>query len=118
MKETFWKGVVKIKKIVFDKRSITCFNEQLSLLHWGHTDFNGTACQIYDTFLRTLTDIYDANFLIREHILKDKTPNPLRSTKVLKNPRRKNKDYTSNFLRQRRLRISLSTKLTKVYLKN
>ena len=28
--------------------------------------------EIYDTFLKTLTDIYDANFPIREYILKDK----------------------------------------------
>ena len=28
--------------------------------------------EIYDTFLKTLTDIYDANFTIREYILKDK----------------------------------------------
>ena len=28
--------------------------------------------EIYDKFLKTLTDIYDANFLIREYILKDK----------------------------------------------
>ena len=35
-------------------------------------DFNGTVNEIYDTFLKTLTDIYDANFPIREYILKDK----------------------------------------------
>ena len=28
--------------------------------------------EIYETFLKTLTDIYDANFAIREYILKDK----------------------------------------------
>ena len=28
--------------------------------------------EIYDTFLKTLTDIYDANFPIREYIFKDK----------------------------------------------
>ena len=28
--------------------------------------------EIYDTFLKTLTDIYDDNFPIREYILKDK----------------------------------------------
>ena len=28
--------------------------------------------EIYDTFLETLTDIYDANFPIREYILKGK----------------------------------------------
>ena len=28
--------------------------------------------EIYDTFLKTVTDIYDANFLIGEYILKDR----------------------------------------------
>ena len=28
--------------------------------------------EIYDTFLKTFTGIYDANFTIREYILKDK----------------------------------------------
>ena len=28
--------------------------------------------EIYETFLKTLTDIYDVNFPIREYILKDK----------------------------------------------
>ena len=28
--------------------------------------------EIYDTFLKTLTDFYDANCLIRKYILKDK----------------------------------------------
>ena len=62
----------KDKKWVFSKPNITSFKEQLSLLHWRHTDFNGTVNEIYDTFLETLTDIYDANFPIREYILKDK----------------------------------------------
>ena len=62
----------KDKKRVFSKRNITSFKEQLSLLHWKHTDFNGTVNEIYDTFLKTLTDIYDANFPMREYILKDK----------------------------------------------
>ena len=52
--------------------NITSFKEQLSLLHWRHIDFNGTVNEIYDMFLRTVTDIYDASFPIREYILKDK----------------------------------------------
>ena len=62
----------KDKKRVFSKRNITSFKEQLSLLHWKHVDFNGTVNEIYDTFLKSLTDIYDSNFPIREYILKDK----------------------------------------------
>ena len=71
-KEKLREGVVKIKKRVFNKRNITSFKEQLSLLHWRHIDFNGTVNEIQDMFLRTLTDIYDANFPIRDYILKDK----------------------------------------------
>ena len=70
--EKLQEGVIKVKKSVFSKCNITSFKEQLSLLHWRHIDFNGTVNEIYDTFLKTLTDIYDANFPIREYILKDK----------------------------------------------
>ena len=68
-KEKLQEGVIKIKKGF--SVSVT-FKEQLSLLHWRHPDFNGTVNEIYDTFLKTLTDIYDANFPMREYILKDK----------------------------------------------
>ena len=49
-------------RIIFNKCNITSFKEQLSLLQWRHINFNETANEIYDTFLRTLTEIYDANF--------------------------------------------------------
>ena len=81
-KEKLREGVIKIKKIVFNKRNLTSFKEQLSPLHWRHIDFNETVNEIYDMFLRTLTDIYDANFTIREYILKDKTSNPCGSAKL------------------------------------
>ena len=71
-KEKLQEGVIKIKKKVFSKRNITSFKEQLLLLDWRHTDFTGTVNEIYDTFLKTLTNIYDANFPIREYILKGK----------------------------------------------
>ena len=58
--------------MVYSKRNITSFKEQISVLHWRHIDFNGTVNEIYDTFLKILTDIYDANFPIHEYILKDK----------------------------------------------
>ena len=44
----------------------------MSVLNWRFIDFHGTVNEIYDTFVRTLTDIYDANFPIWEYILKDK----------------------------------------------
>ena len=71
-KEKLQEGIIKIKKQVFNKRNTTSFKEQLSLLHWRHTEFNGTVNEIYDAFLKTLTDIYDANFCTRQYILKDK----------------------------------------------
>ena len=40
--------------------------------------------EIYDTFLKILTDIYDANFPIREYILKDKDIKSLWISKGLK----------------------------------
>ena len=42
--------------------------------------------EIYDTFLKTLTDIYDANFPIREYILKDKDIKSPWISKTLKKP--------------------------------
>ena len=64
----------KNKKVVFNNRNITSFIEQLTLLHWRHIDFNRTANEIYDTFLRPLTDIQDANSPIREYVHKHKVP--------------------------------------------
>ena len=71
-KDKLQEGAIKINKKVFSKCNIISFKEQLSLLHWRHIGFDGTVNEIYDTFLKTLTDIYDANFPIREYILKDK----------------------------------------------
>ena len=79
------------------QRNITSFKEQLFLLHWRHIDFNGTVNEIYHRFLKTLNDIYDANFPIREYVLKDKDIKSPWISKGLKNPQRQNKDYTSNF---------------------
>ena len=53
-KEKHWEGVI-------NNPNITSFKEQLALLHWRHIDFNGTVNETYDTFLRKLTDIYNAN---------------------------------------------------------
>ena len=55
--------------------------------------------EIYDTFLKTLTDIYDANFPIREYILKDKDIKSPWISKGLKKSSKPNKGYTSNFFR-------------------
>ena len=62
----------KIFKKVFNQRNRTSFKKQLSLLHWRCVDFNGNANEIYEKFLRTLTDIYYANFSTQEYILKSK----------------------------------------------
>ena len=53
---------------IFEKGVIPIINRPTS----KHVDFNGTVNEIYDTFLKSLTDIYDSNFPIREYILKDK----------------------------------------------
>ena len=68
--------------------------KQLSLLHWRYTDFNRTVNEIYGMFLRTLTDIYDANFSIREYILKDKDiKSPCISKGLKKSSKKKQKLY-------------------------
>ena len=52
--------------------NITSFKNHLRLFHWRNTDINGTVNEIYETFLRKLTDMYDANFGIRKYILNNK----------------------------------------------
>ena len=69
-KEKLLERVIKIKKEFLIK--VTFFKKQLSLLQWRQINFNGTANKIHETFLITLTDIYDPKFPIREYILKDK----------------------------------------------
>ena len=117
-KDKLQEGVIKIKKKIFNKRNITTCKEQLSLLCWRHIDFSGTMNEIYDTLLKTLIDIYEANFPICKYILKDKDIKSPWISKGLKNPQRQNKGYTSNFLRLRHLKMNLSTKTTKIYSKN
>ena len=67
---------------VFNNRNIISFKEQLSLLHCRHIDSNGTVNEIYDTFLRIVTDIYDANCPIWSAYLKIKISNRFGSAKV------------------------------------
>ena len=64
-KEKLREVVTKILKRGFIDRNINSFKEQLSLVHWTHIDFNGTMNEIYNMFLGTMTDIYDASFPIR-----------------------------------------------------
>ena len=108
----------KNKKIILNHRNITSFKEQLPPHHWRHIDFNGTVNEIHDTFLRTMTEIYDANSSIREYILKEKDIESPWISKGLRKSSKKNKNYTSSFLRLRHLKRNLSTKPTKVYSKN
>ena len=61
---------------------MTSLKGKLSLLHWRHTEFNETVNEIYDMFLKSLTDIYDANSSYGSTFLKIKTSNPLGSAKV------------------------------------
>ena len=59
--------------------------------------------EIYDTFLKTLTDIYDANFPIREYILKDKDIKSPWITKGLKKSSKKKQKLYIKFLKTRTL---------------
>ena len=117
-KEKLPKGVWKMKQRVFNNCTITSFKEQLSLLHWRHIEFNGTVSEISDTFLKTLTDIYNTNFPTREYILKNKDIKSSWISKGLYESWKQKKNYTSNFFRLRHLKMNLNTKPTKVYLKN
>ena len=59
--------------------------------------------EIYDTFLKTLTDIYDANFPIREHILKDKDMKSPWITRDLKKSLKRKRKLYINFLKTKTL---------------
>ena len=107
-----------MKQRVFNNCNITSFKEQLSLLHWRHIEYNGTVSEISDTFLKTLTDIYNTNFPTREYILKNKDIKSSWISKGLYESWKQKKNYTSNFFRLRHLKMNLNTKPTKVYLKN
>ena len=102
-KEKPQEGVIKIKKRFFSKRNITTFKEKLSLLHSRHTHFNGTMNEIYDTFLKTLTYIYDANFPICEYILKDKDIKSPWISKVLKQSSKTKQRLYIKFLKTKTL---------------
>ena len=75
-KEKLQESVLKIQKNVLSvTQSLSSFKEQLSLFHWRHIVFNGIEWyvnEIYDMFLRTMTDICNANFHIRGYIFKNK----------------------------------------------
>ena len=103
----------KNKKRVFNDRNTTSFKEQPSLLHWRHIDFNGTVNEIYDIFLKTLTDIYDANFSIREHILKEKDIKSPWITKGLKKSSKKKQKLYINFLKTKTLENEFKNKTYK-----
>ena len=59
--------------------------------------------EIYDTFLKTLTDIYDANFPIREYILKDKDIKSPWIGKGLKKSSKKKQKLYIKFLKTKTL---------------
>ena len=59
--------------------------------------------EIYDTFLKTLTDIYDANFPIREYILKDKDIKSPRISKSLKKSSKTKQRLYIKFLKTKTL---------------
>ena len=107
--EKLQEDVIKIRKRVFSKGNITYFKEQLSLHHWRHIDFNETVNEIYDTFLKTLTDIYYVNFPICEFILRDKD---IKSPWISKSLKKSSK--TKQRLYIKFLKTNLSTKTTKI----
>ena len=110
--------MIKIKKRIFSKRNITCFKKQLSLLHWRYIDFNGTVNETYDTFLETLTDIYDANFPMRKYILKDKDIKFPWISKGLKKSSKAKQRLCIKFLKAKALEDESKYKSYKVYSKN
>ena len=69
--------------------------------------------EIYDMFLRILTDIYDANFPIREYILKDIDIKSPWISKGLKKPSEKKQELYIKFLKTKTLEGELKYKTYK-----
>ena len=118
-KEKLREDFIKIKQRFFNQRNITSFKEQLSLLHWRRIDFKGIVNEIYDIFLRALTDIYDANLPIREKTLKDKDIKSPWISNCLKKSLKKKQRLYIKFLKAKTPENEFNyTKPTKVYSKN
>ena len=98
---------------VFNNSNIISFEEQLSLYHGRHIDSNGTVNVIYDTFRRTLTDIYDANFSIWENILEDKDNKAPWISKGLKKSSKKQQKLYIKFLKTKTLEDEFKYKTCK-----
>ena len=64
--------------------------------------------EIYDTLLKTLTDIYDTNFPIPEYILKDKDTKFPWITKGLNKYLKKKQKLQIKFLKAKHLKMNLS----------
>ena len=98
---------------VFNNSNIISFEEQLSLHHGRHIDFNGTVNVIYDTFRRILTDIYDVNFSIWENILEDKDNKAPWISKGLKKSSKKHQKLYIKFLKIKTLEDEFNYKTYK-----
>ena len=104
------KEKMKIKKRVFNEKNISDFREQLSLLHWQHIDFNQNANKIYENFIQTFFDVYDANFPIKEITLnKKQVRSPWISRGLKKSSKTKQKLYI-NYLKNKSLETELRYK--------
>ena len=73
--------------------------------------------EIYDTFLRTLTDIYDANFPVQEYILKDKDSKSPWISKALKKSSKKKQKLYIKFLITKTIEDEFKYKTYKILFK-
>ena len=64
---------VKVLRRNFSDQNLKNFKDQLSLLHCQHIDLSKNANVIYETFIQTFAEIYDANFPLREINLNSKS---------------------------------------------
>ena len=88
--------IEKYKKRDFNDTNLSSFKEQLSLLHWYHIDINKDANQIYKSFLETFSDIYNANFPIKEFSMKGKDIQSPWISRGIKNHLKRNKKDMQN----------------------
>ena len=63
----------KVLKSDINQKNKADFLYQLSHLHWRHIDWSGDVNDIYDNFIKTFTDAYEANFPLLEVKVNPKT---------------------------------------------
>ncbi|XP_065673886.1 uncharacterized protein LOC136090837 [Hydra vulgaris] len=101
-----------VKKRIYNDKKINDFKHQLSLLHWGHINFNEDASSIYNKFFETFYLVYDANFPVCEKLISHKTFN---SPWIAKGLKKSSKIKQKLYIKYLKTKSSANEKIYKNY---